>query len=92
MFFVGTVADLIESAIVFGLNTGIPEVTNHFIGLTDGYLPMPVYADWLLDWETENRATVTDTYFSVGVKGQLFDKLLGEHDNGIEIPVMPTWD
>jgi len=92
VFFVGTVADLIESAIVFGLQTGIPAVTNHFIGISNGYLPIPVYADWTLDWETENRATVTDTYFGVGVKGLLFDKLQGEQEPSQDIPVMPTFE
>jgi hypothetical protein len=51
-----------------------------------------VYADWTLDWETENRATVTDTYFGVGVKGLLFDKLQGEQEPSQDIPVMPTFE
>jgi len=65
---------------VFGLQTGIPAVTNHFITVSNGYLPIPVYADWSLDWETENKATVTNTYFAVAVKGLLFDKLQGEQE------------
>lgn len=90
--FVGTVADLIESAIVFGLQTGIPAVTNYEITRSNGYLPMPVYADWSLDWETQNKATVTDTYFGVGVKGLMFDKLTGETEPTQIIPEMPTYD
>ena len=83
---------MIEQAIVFGLQTGIPAVTNHFITVSNGYLPIPVYADWSLDWETENKATVTNTYFAVAVKGLLFDKLQGEQEPSQYIPVMPTFD
>lgn len=90
--FVGTVADLIEDAIVFGLQTGIPAVANYGINASNGYLPMPVYADWSLDWETEYKATVTDTYFGVGVKGLCFDKLTGETEPTQTIPDMPTYD
>jgi len=92
VFFVGTVSDLIESAIVFGLQTGIPAVTNYEINSSNGYLPMPVLAEWSLDWETENKVEVTNTYFGVGVKGLIFDKEIGEEDLAIEIPIMPTWD
>jgi len=53
---------------------------------------MPVIADWALDWETENKVEVTSSYFGVGVKGLMFDKLIGEEEIPIEIPEMPTWD
>jgi hypothetical protein len=53
---------------------------------------MPVIADWALDWETENKVEVTSSYFGVGVKGLMFDKIIGEEEIAIEIPEMPTWD
>jgi len=87
---VGTVVDLIDSTIIAALSSGIPTLTTNAIASTNGYLPMPVYADWLLDWETENAAVVTSTYFGVGVKGLLFDKLIGEQEPaGVTIPAMP---
>lgn len=95
VFFVGTVADLIDDAMTYGLQNGIPTVSNHFIGLTNGYAPIPVYADWTFDWETEYRANVTDTYFQVGVKGFFFDKSKDETAQepvGVTIPDLPDHD
>ena len=58
---------------------------------TDGYIPIPVYADWTLDWETQDPGLVTDNYFAVGVKGLLFDKSIGEEEPaGVTIPDMPS--
>jgi len=62
VFFVGTVADLIEQAIIYGCGTTIPAVFNALVASSNGYIPMPVYADWSLNWETQNRVEVTDTY------------------------------
>lgn len=61
VFFVGTVAGLIEDTIVFTLDTGIPFVTNTIVAATDGYLPLPYVSNWVLDWETPESAIITDT-------------------------------
>lgn len=63
VFFVGTVAGLIEEAIQVTLTTGIPLVTNTIVTATDGYLPLPFVPNWVLDWETPESAIVTDTQF-----------------------------
>lgn len=90
VFFVGTIADLIDDAMTYGLSTGIPTVSNHFIQLSDGYFHIPPYADWTLDWETQYKANVTNTYFQVGVKGLFFDKDQGEIEPvGVTIPDLP---
>jgi len=53
-------------------------------------LPVPVYPEWTLDWETQYRANVTDTFFQVGVKGLFFDKSIGETEPaGVVIPELP---
>jgi hypothetical protein len=73
------------------LETGIPRVSSEELAKTDGYIPIPVYADWTLDWETQDPALVTDSYFAVGVKGLLFDKSIGEEEPaGVTIPDMPS--
>jgi hypothetical protein len=92
VFFVGTVADLIEQAIIWGTGTEIPAIANAWIQKTDGYFPIPIYPYWTLDWETDKRVEVTDTYFEVGVKGLFFDKQLGETEPTAPIPVMPVYD
>lgn len=92
VFFVGTVADMIDDAITAGLQTGIPLVANHLIKSTDGYFPIPPYANWKLDWETEFKPDVTNTFFDVGVKGNFFDGALTETEPTVNIPVMPYWD
>lgn len=58
VFFVGTVAGMIEDTIKFTLSTGIPVVTNTIITATDGYLPIgyPIVKNWVLDWETPEAA------------------------------------
>ena len=61
VFFVGTVAGLIEESIVLTLNTGIPFVTNTIMAATDGYLLLPFIPDWVLDWETPESAIITET-------------------------------
>ena len=50
VFFVGTVAGLIEDTIVFTLDTGIPVITNTVIKATDGYFLLPFIPNWVLDW------------------------------------------
>lgn len=91
VFFVGTVVDLIDSSITYALQTGIPTVSSAELAKTNGYMPVPIYADWTLDWETQNPAIVTEKYFAVGVKGLLFDKLNGEEEPaGVTIPDMPV--
>lgn len=53
-------------------------------------MPLLVFPDWMLDWETPAPAAVTDTYFSVGTRGLFFDKLIGEEEPaGVTIPSMP---
>jgi hypothetical protein len=52
VFFVGTVAGLIEESITLTLQTGIPLVTNKVIGLSDGYMPIPIVPNWFVNWET----------------------------------------
>lgn len=61
VFFVGTVAGMIEDTINFTLSTGIPVVTNTIITATDGYLPIPIVKNWVLDWETPEAAQITTT-------------------------------
>ena len=61
VFFVGTVAGMIEDTVIFTLNTGIPVVTNTIVTATDGYLPLPFIPNWVLDWETPESAIVTET-------------------------------
>ena len=61
VFFVGTVAGLIEDTIVFTLETGIPVATNAVIDITDGYLLLPFIPNWVLDWETPESAIITET-------------------------------
>jgi hypothetical protein len=92
VFFVGTVADLIDDAMTYGLQSGIPTVGNALIQKSNGYFPIPVYPEWSLDWETQYKANVTNTYFQVGVKGFFFDKSENEtaqEPEGVIIPALP---
>jgi len=88
VFFVGTVAGLIEESITLTLQTGIPAVTNKIIGLSDGYLPLPIVPNWIVNWETPEAAVVTSTNIGIGFKGLFFDKLIGEEEPTVEIPDM----
>jgi hypothetical protein len=53
-------------------------------------LPAPVFDNWIFDWETRDSFQVTDTYFGFGVKGLLFDELIGEEEPSVQIPEMPN--
>ena len=89
VFFVGTVAGMIEDTVQFTLSTGIPVVTNTIVSATDGYLPIPLVPSWVLDWETPESAIVTDTQFQLGIRALMFDKKFGEEEPAVEIPEMP---
>lgn len=58
----------------------------------DGFFPVPLIANWMVDWETPEAAIVTDSTFEIGVKGLMFDSEFGEEEPNIEIPVMPYHD
>lgn len=58
----------------------------------DGYFPVPLINDWIVDWETPERAIVTDSSFEIGVKGLMFDDRVGEEEPTIAIPNMPYHD
>jgi len=89
VFFVGTVADLIEETINLTLNTGIPLVADTVLNYTDGYFPVPLVPDWVVDWETNEAAVITSSAFQIGVKGLMFDKAYGEEEPAVEIPDLP---
>ena len=88
VFFVGTVAGLLEDSIKTALNVAIPNLFNTAIGYSGGYFPMPI-ENWVVDWQTPEPAVVTDTYIGIGVKGLYFDKSIGEEEPDVAIPDMP---
>lgn len=49
VFFVGTVAGLLEDSINAALTTAIPNLFNTAIGYSGGYFPMPL-ENWVVDW------------------------------------------
>lgn len=49
VFFVGTVAGLLEDSIKTALNVAIPNLFNTAIGYSGGYFPMPI-ENWVVDW------------------------------------------
>lgn len=92
VFFKGTVVDLINKTVNFTLETGIPKATNAVLNLTDGYFPVPLIPNLVVDWETPAAAIVSQTAFEIGVKGLMFDKRVGEQDPAVAIPEMPYKD
>lgn len=92
VFFKGTVISMIEDTAEAAMNTGIPLIGNTIMTKLDGYFPVPIVPNWVVDWETPQPAIVTDSYFAVGVKGLMFDKLIGEEDPGVLAPDMPYYD
>ena len=78
VFFKGTVVDLIQDTVVDTLNAGIPAISTAVMTKLDGYFPVPLVPNWMVDWETPEAALVTDVAFEIGVKGLMFDKQIGE--------------
>jgi len=91
-FIKGTVIGMIEDSAELALNVGIPLIGNTVMTNLDGYFPIPFVPNWVVDWETPYQAIVTDTSFAIGVKGLMFDSLIGEEDPGVTIPDMPYYD
>ena len=92
VFFKGTVVGMIQDSVTFTLNTAIPKISNGVLDYTDGFIPVPLVKDWVIDWETPEAAVITETSFGIGVKGLFFDKAIGEEDPGVVIPTMPYKD
>jgi len=92
VFFKGTVVDLINKTVNFTLETGIPKATNKVLNLTDGYFPVPLIPNMVVDWQTPEAAIVTQTALEIGVKGLIFDKRVGEIDPAVAIPELPYKD
>lgn len=63
VFFVGTVAGLIEDTIKLTIETGIPLAINTVVKATDGYMIVPPKLNWIIDYETPEAAIVTDSQF-----------------------------
>lgn len=52
---------------------------------------MPLFEpNWIVDWETAEPVTVTNTYLGAKVKGLFFDQRVGEEDPGVTIPTLPV--
>ena len=52
IFFKGTVIGMIEDTTEAALNTGIPLIGNTIMTNLDGYFPVPIVPNWIVDWET----------------------------------------
>lgn len=92
VFFKGTIIGMIEDTAEAAMNTGIPYIGNGVMTKLDGYFPIPVFPNWVVDWQTPQAAVVTDTSFAIGVKGLMFDKAIGEEEPAQAIPDMPYYD
>jgi hypothetical protein len=90
VFFVGAVADSIDSAITTALSVTLPNTFNALVRKGDGYLKIPTIANWVLDLMPETKYQVTSTYFGFDAKGLFFDSREGEIEPEQTIPVMPT--
>lgn len=60
VFFKGTIIGMIEDTAEAALNTGIPAIGNGIMTRLDGYFPVPLIPNWIVDWETPQSAIVTD--------------------------------
>ena len=72
-----------------GLTTGIPAYANAHFAANEGIAPIPRIDDWDLDWSTPAAAIVTETNVQLGIRGLLFDDLVGEIVPQVSIPEMP---
>ena len=89
VFFVGPVANLIEHSIEATLKIGIPTVGNAVMERLDGYFPVPFVPQWVVDWETDEAALVTSSYFAIGVKGLMFEQSHSTEEPDVDVPIMP---
>lgn len=90
VFFVGTVAGMIEDTIKLTINQVVPLVANNVIDSTNGVFPIsafvPFAENWWIDWQTPEAAVVTDTNIGVGIKGLFYDNEIGEEEPAVAIP------
>lgn len=65
-------------------------VTNTVLTKLDGYFPVPLIPNWVIDWETDEAAQVSDISFAIGTKAMMFDKRIVPHEEpDFEPPAMP---
>lgn len=89
VFFVGTVAGVIEDTVKLTINHAVPLIANTLIDDTKGYFPVPFVDHWVVDWQTPEAAVVSDINIGVGIKGLFFDNEIGEEEPLVAIPAMP---
>lgn len=92
VFFKGTVVDLIQSTVQFTLESALPTIANSALDYTEGYFPVPLVQNMVIDWETPAPANITESTFGLAVKGLVFDKRVGEKDPAVAIPTVPLYD
>lgn len=92
VFFVGTVAGVIESSVLTALNTVLPNLINAGIAKTDGALPIPIPGrpGFKLDWQTPINPQVTSLWAGITMDGTFFDSLVGEIPSTGAVPSMPV--
>lgn len=88
VFFVGTVADQIETILNDALKKSLPNYVNSLIEKTDGVAPFFI-PDWAIDFQTPKSAIVTKTALELGIKGLFHDRTIGEEEPLVAIPDMP---
>lgn len=91
VFFVGTVAGLIEDTVRTALDTVLPGAINAGIAYSDGVIPIPIpgLVGLGLDWQTPISPQVTDTWVGITMDGNFFDTNLPETPSTGAVPSMP---
>ena len=83
--FEGKIVDLIKSTVEKELTEALPADLNKMIAQTDGFVQIPHFSKWLLDFGTEEPGHVTDASIQLGMRGILFDSDFNE-----TVPTFPA--
>ena len=71
--FEGKIVDVIKHTVQNQVVTKLPEDLNTLLSKNDGFVALPVFENWWLDFMSEEGGVVTDTSIGQGIRGILFD-------------------
>lgn len=91
-FIKGTVAGLVEKALIETLNITVPQVFNEDVKVTDGFLHTDYIPTLWLDWETPSNAIVSEDAVTFSIKGVMYDTDFGLEIPNVAIPTLPNYD
>ena len=71
--FEGKIVDVIKKTVKKEVETKLPGDLNTLLSKNDGFVAIPGFENWWLDFMSEEGGVITDTSIEQGIRGIMFD-------------------